>query len=373
MIEIRVLKEAPLAEYELCIDGMSYKSDKLFYVRESKPFDIQIQEEDLSEKVVTQRFSDLSDDIHSIRLAGKLKFIQHPHIFNFIMIERASLGQFNIRVSFGFSAIEWKMPWSFSEYETEFAHVLVQQYPPDIVTTSQATDSELFRRSIIIPVKNPSNTMETEFSKYPTILQGIHALTEKSLASKLHDASIVMFFDFPDEVKVPCEQYLLYFAQFLRDLGVKAETALTHEAGQVLFTVTPEDKDQALDKIRSALNLYLHLASNPVSDTTNESIAVQRLEANILRLRGDLKLAAAELQAHATTIEAQQLIIEVQKGLLSGEVMINSMKDVTPKLKDKEKEEFLGGTVALIPIKGKGVEIHLPEIFRRLKQLFTEK
>jgi len=68
-------------------------------------------------------------------------------------------------------------------------------------------------------------------------------------------------------------------------------------------------------------------------------------------------------------MEAQQLIIDVQKGLLSGEVLLDSMKNVTPTSSNPEKQEFLGGTVSLIPIKGKGVEIHLPEIFRRLRKL----
>jgi CheY-like chemotaxis protein len=190
-------------------------------------------------------------------------------------------------------------------------------------------------------------------------------------SAKDTDNSVVMSFDFPEEIKVSCEQYLLYFAQFLKDLGVKADTALTHEAGQVLFTVTPADKEQALDQIHAALDVYLHLASSPVSDTTNEAIEVQRLESNILRLRSDLKLAAAELQAKNATIQAQELTISVQKGLLSGEIIFDSLKDVTPKPKDRE--ELLGGTLAIKKYEGKGFDVDLPVVFRRLKQLFTGK
>jgi len=189
------------------------------------------------------------------------------------------------------------------------------------------------------------------------LLREVHELAERNLASRIQRNAIVMFFDFPAEVRTVCEQYLLYFAQFLKDLGVEAETALTHEAGQALFTVIPVDQSQALDNIRAALDVYLQLPSNPISDATNDSIAIQRLESNVLRLRADLKLAAAEQQAQAKTIEAQQLIMDVQKGLLTGKVMVNSIKNVTPKPENDEKEEFLGGTVSLIPIKGKGVEI----------------
>jgi hypothetical protein len=36
----------------------------------------------------------------------------------------------------------------------------------------------------------------------------------------------VTFFDFPEPVKVPCQQYLLYFVQFLKDVGVEATAEL---------------------------------------------------------------------------------------------------------------------------------------------------
>lgn len=184
--------------------------------------------------------------------------------------------------------------------------------------------------------------------------------------------SISVLFDFPEEVRVPCEQYLLYFGQFLRDLGVQATSDLTHEAGQVLFTVTPADPRAALDKVRAALEVYLRLPTSPVGGAIHEEIAVQRLEASVLRLQGDLRLASAELQAKNMTIEAQQLIIQTQKGLLSGEIVLNSMKDITPK-EEEDKEKLLGGIVALATYKEKGVEVNLAELYRKLKGLFKDK
>jgi CheY-like chemotaxis protein len=183
--------------------------------------------------------------------------------------------------------------------------------------------------------------------------------------------SIAVLFDFPEEVRVPCEQYLLYFGQFLRDLGVHATSDLSHEAGQVLFTVTPTDSRTALDKVRAALNVYLRLPGSPVDHASHDEIAVQRLESTVLRLQGDLRLASAELQAKSTTIEAQQLIIQTQKGLLNGEIVLNSIKDVTPT--SQKKEELLGGIVTLATYKEKGVEVNLGELYRRIKRAFKDK
>ncbi|HYJ88718.1 MAG TPA: hypothetical protein VEW46_21810 [Pyrinomonadaceae bacterium] len=66
--------------------------------------------------------------------------------------------------------------------------------------------------------------------------------------------SVSALFEFPEEVRLPCEQYLQYFAEFLRDLGVNANTSLVQQAGQVLFTVTPTDQEQALSKASSLEN-----------------------------------------------------------------------------------------------------------------------
>jgi hypothetical protein len=74
--------------------------------------------------------------------------------------------------------------------------------------------------------------------------------------------SVVKLFKFPPAIKTACEQYLLYFGQFLKDLGIDAETELKEEASRVLFTVTPTDKSKALDSIREALNCYLQMPSS---------------------------------------------------------------------------------------------------------------
>lgn len=205
-------------------------------------------------------------------------------------------------------------------------------------------------------------------------LRGFHEEVERALASRLRNDSVAMSFDFPEEVKVPCEQYLLYFVQFLRDLGVGATSELKHEAGQVLFTVTPTDTRQALDKIRTALEIYMRLPSSPVSNLSgaDSEVAIQRLVANIYHLKSQLALSQAMLQAKDATIQAHQLTISNQQRLLNGEIIIESLRDVTPQ-PGEDKEELLGGMFAITKYEGKGFELNLPEIFRRLRKLFADE
>lgn len=353
-------------EWELLIGNRSYRSSgsmKSVYISHSEPpVDVTVDKDEILQEIKRCRFSDISANIKTL---GRPIFhlVDHPHLFHMIQIERVSSDTYKLRIALGVSSDDWKMPWSSSQYRTEFLRIVGERY-----TQFKVEDSEWIYQ-LSITVDHPTNIIEDEVSTYRAAFQTIHEQVEASLKAGLSAQSVLMFFDFPEEVKVPCEQYLLYFAKFLKDLGVEAETALTNEAGRVLFTVTPVDESEALDSIRSALDVYLRLPSSPIGDATNESIAVQRLEANILRLRGDLKLAAAELQAKNTTIEAQRLIIDVKDAMLSGEILVGSVKDVTPQREDKE--QLIDGLVAFSTYKNKGVEIYLGEVLRRLKNLFN--
>jgi hypothetical protein len=363
-------------EMRLVVEGVKiYKGVFINLVTDG--FDVTVTDDALSDKLLKYRASEFTPDIHKIFLYRPIRFIPGFKDISLSPAIYPSGERPLLTIGFFFNPENWKQPWSIKEYQIEFKKVFEQENLPGIVwdplgshivTTLLSPETNIGLKYILQDTETP---LGEEITKRTHVLLQLHKLTEKSLLAILRHGSVVMEFDFPEEVKLPCEQYLLYFGQFLRDLGVESETALTHEAGQVLFTVTPTDKEQALDKIRAALNVYLQLPSSPISDSANESIVIQRLESNILRLRSDLRLAAAELQAKNATIQAHELIISIQKGLLSGEIIIDSLKDLPPKLKDTE--ELFGGTVALKKYDGKFVEVDLPELYRKLKRLFEKK
>src|SRR5215204_1052041 len=184
---------------------------------------------------------------------------------------------------------------------------------------------------------------------------------------------LVSRFNFPEGLRVPCEQYLLYFGQFLHDLGVEATTDLRHEAGHVLFSVTPADKDEALDKIREALMVYLGMSASPVNnlDTLDYEIAVQRLVAEVQTLQGRVTLARAELQLKEATIQQQQIAIDTLRHQ-GGGLMLESLNEVKPRAKDDDREEVIEGLVAIKKFEWKFLEVGVPELFRRLKKRFLE-
>jgi len=183
-----------------------------------------------------------------------------------------------------------------------------------------------------------------------------------------HGDSIVKLFTFPPAIKSACEQYLLYFGQFLKDLGIDAETHLKEEASRVLFTVTPSNKKDALDSIREALDCYLHMpnSAQAISDmTTNHDLAIMQLQANIFFLKSQITLAGALVQAKDATINAQQAQIAA---LESRQIDLRRYLPSDTETQNNDYEPLIEGVVGVKKLEIKGVEFDLPGILRTLKR-----
>lgn len=178
-------------------------------------------------------------------------------------------------------------------------------------------------------------------------------------------------FDFPSRYKTACEQYLMFFSEFLRDLGVEASSSISEGVdGETIFSVVPQDKDTALSKISSALYAYMKMSdSGNVMSVSSNSIEVQRLQANIMFLHSQLALSKAQLMTQQSTIDNQSTIIEHQKSL--NDILVSTTKKNT-ELKDT-KENIIKGAIAVRKYQWQFVEVDIPEIVRTLKKWFTSK
>jgi hypothetical protein len=172
-------------------------------------------------------------------------------------------------------------------------------------------------------------------------------------------------FKFPDDYKAPCKQYLAYFSQFLVDIGINADTSISENASRVLFTVKPRDGNEALSRIKEALEIYINAPANlevEISQNEKKDLAVIQWEANIHHLKSQVLFTQAAIQMKDATIEALQL----SNYRLKEEVI--SAKQLAEKATGLNEEKVLGGTVAVKKYNGKGFSIDLPEIYRRLRR-----
>ena len=223
--------------------------------------------------------------------------------------------------SLAFDAEAWKHPWSIKEFKEKFEEKVIES----------SNQPLLFERNESIP--NFSKTADTHQFVYDVVdaeieqiitdlLPFVTKLTEVAmfaLDEEVRSDALIAYFNFSNEVAVACEQYLIYFVQFLKDLGVGAEADLRHEAGQLLFLVKPDSQTVALEQIREALSVYLQLPANP--GIGQEMISVgdiqaQQLISNVQHLQGQLRLAYATIQQQNMTINQGQLMVMNQAGLI---------------------------------------------------------
>lgn len=279
----RIKSKKALPNYTLSIDNEVFKSgrtlpgdkDRLrIYVPKNLEIEVEVKDSGLVEQIIEHRFNEIPNELADLffsssylSLEGDL--IEPIHWFN---LERIA-GGFSLSCSLRANPENWHAPFTSAEFIAEYHRRLRRLYPTEF------DNDELFV-TVSPPIKDLSLAIRSELDALRSTLKAVYDQTT-AFVTTAQKESVAVYFDFPESIKVPCEQYLLYFAQFLKDLGVEADTTLSHEAGKVLFTVTPADQKEALDKIQTALDVYLKLPTNPITDSAiSESIEVQRLEAN---------------------------------------------------------------------------------------------
>jgi len=181
-------------------------------------------------------------------------------------------------------------------------------------------------------------------------------------------------FRFPPEIQSACEQYLLHFADFLRELGVDARVELKEIAHRVMFSVTPSDSLHALESIRVALDAYLGLAGvSELDDTTlkGDRTMVYKLRANIHHLQSQLELEKARSELLIQRAETQGVMID----LLRFKALEMSTQALPSKQLPVEQatEEAIAPYVRVGSIEYVGLKINLAEVIRDLKRLFARE
>lgn len=270
-------------------------------------------------------------------------------------------------ISFGiiFNYDDWKNPrYSPNEFRKAFVSTytsipsdfFVAPYTDDYCLTGDAFEN------IELAIRSDSSSL----SLRDIILELIkhvytsHELTIKNLLSQANTRFLVEYFSFPDEVKTACVQYLQYFYEFLKEIGVEAKVRLDEQvAGATILSVIPEDKDEALENIKLALDIYLRLPSSQI-EADMSGIQVQRLNAQIFHLKGQLMLAAATIQQQQSTIQNLQI-----QQPFSPDVLVLSQQG-----ESKDQEPLLGGIIKVgeAELAEGALSINLAVLLRWLKK-----
>jgi hypothetical protein len=270
--------------------------------------------------------------------------------------------QFELRIEWE----KWAKPISIIEYASFLEKSLNEMGLPNIEYFQDdefVTNGFGFIFNLQVTDKNIKNIVDDCISLFEKITR----LAEEKIVERFQANSLSVFFDFPVEIRPACEQYLMYFTQFLKDIGIAAHSEIKQEARRTLFSVTPENDDDALGQIREALSVYLKMPSYPDLESQfskNGDIAIKQLEANIYHLKSQLMLASATIQAKDATIQAKDATIDV---LTITNYKLSEAIQYVPNTSQKN-EEVLGGVIKVKSADFKGFSIDFAEILRRLKR-----
>jgi hypothetical protein len=270
----------------------------------------------------------------------------------------------NITITFDFEVEWWSGPYSILELALCLKSTIEGLGNSDITFYPEHQEDIISGFGARLIVKDENEIIGNVVGKFLPIFGELQSAAIVKAISNIDKNTLTTFFHFPEHIRVACKQYLVYFAQFLLDLGIEASTELKDDGGQTLFKITPIDKSEALSNIREALDIYLNAPGStelalyePISDDA----AVIQFQGNVMHLKSQLMFSNAAIQMKDATIEALQLSNYQLRSLLN---------DRDSADKPKDTEDIFEGVLAVTKVETKGISINLPEILRRLKRRF---
>ena len=274
----------------------------------------------------------------------------------------------------------WAKPFSIVQFFDAIEQV-VSKHPTYRLKFNQQEDyllSDFF--GIYIDIKELQASINDLVEAYRLSLRDIILQTYAMLAAAVRRDSLVSFFEFPPAFKTACQQYLVYFIQFLSDMGIEADAELKEESHRVLFAVTPRTGQEGLERIRDALDAYLRFPGAPDMAglvARYPDTAVAQLYANVLHLQSQVVLAKSALQMKDATVQMKDAAIEsLQLSIFQYRQLLLTRDKATgehPSIKESsaDQESVLGGFISVKRYEGKGFVLDLPRLLRSLKRRFS--
>jgi hypothetical protein len=256
----------------------------------------------------------------------------------------------------------WSKPWSISNFAKEFESNIEIFGNAKINYFQEEPDSLIAGFGILYDSKKGELIIGSELTYLMKVLKDAVIAANKNLMISLDNEAVLTYFQFPEEIKTACKQYLIYFTQFITDMGILVDTELKEELNNTLFKIIPKNKNESLERIKEVLNIYLHAPNEnnfQVEISNQTDIAIKQWEANFYHLKSQLSLAKSIIQTKDATIETLQISNYQYKQLLENHMI----------KKEGEKEDIIKGIISVKKFEGKGFTIDLAEIFRRLKRV----
>jgi len=279
--------------------------------------------------------------------------------------------QNRIEIGVYFYFDSWKKQYSINEF-TLILQNRLNNYPflnsnTNIYLDDKPINLTLSLYNIIVKNLQDTDIPNNYIAPISKILEPLIIEIMEELDNKLQLDIYSTFFNFPSELKVACTQYLVYFVQFLIDLGIEVQTEIKDMPQGTFFSVIPQNKSEAISSIKQLLNDFMNAPGSAQFDievSSYQDIAAIQWQANILHLKSQISLANTQIQMKDAIIQMKEATINS----LNLSIYQLSEKIVTSNKKDEE--QIIDGILSVTTFEKFGGKLNLAELYRRLKRKF---
>jgi hypothetical protein len=125
---------------------------------------------------------------------------------------------------------DWTGPFSLPVLSDEIRVRLEAAGMEPLSFFSKESITNVTNFGIAAPFKGNITTLRELMEFYRPMVANLLEVCVRSVLAEMKRDSLVTFFEFPHTVRTACQQYLLYFVQFLSDLGIDADAELKEDA-----------------------------------------------------------------------------------------------------------------------------------------------
>jgi disulfide oxidoreductase YuzD len=237
-------------------------------------------------------------------------FINFIHLYNNEMTD-----EYFFELSVSINTLNWNKPFTIRQYSDLFineincSHVDTEFYHEDdaSIKVSYRIKKDEYTRPLI----EISNELLSCISK-------AHIYTETRLLNQNTSEALTKIFDFPSGYENICSQYLMWFGEFLKNLGIEADVHTEPRNGQTALIITPSVESELFGEIEKLFYQYLQFPYVEVIPKQNEmSIQYQHtllaVKQQVQFLEMQIESKDAIRQNNNATIISLNTTIDTQK------------------------------------------------------------
>ncbi|MFK3858311.1 hypothetical protein [Pseudoalteromonas rhizosphaerae] len=251
----------------------------------------------------------------------------------------------------------WANYFTYQEFENEFVKTLNSSTYQ--VELSHENEIKIDLDIADLMHKNLLQEIDTLIGFVKDCSKQVHAkLTEESKGN-----IIKKVFDFPHEYVVTCSQYIIWFGEFLNNLGIDANVSTNQTGSQTQVIISPNDCPELLTEIEKLFYQYLSLPYAELlppepNSSQSEMLSFQSLKMQVQHLQTQIQMKDAVISSYQVTNKN----LRVQNSEL---LLIKS-------LQPNEKAEFFNGFLKVSRIqkigKNGNAEVDLTPILKLMNK-----